>query len=65
MHRIDIFENFRPWHVFGLSAESSTSEDDKTSFRRLAKVYHPDVGGDAVVFERIQKMRGSLLALIN
>ena len=62
---IDVFENFRPWHVFGLSAESSTPEDVKTSFRQLAKVHHPDVGGDALVFERIQKMRDSLLALIN
>ena len=62
---IDVFENFRPWHVFGLSAESSTPEDVKISFRQLAKVHHPDVGGDALVFERIQKMRDSLLALIN
>ena len=62
---IDVFENFRPWHVFDLSSDTASAEDIKTSFRQLAKIYHPDVGGDALVFERIQKMRDSLLALIN
>ena len=62
---IDIFENFRPWHVFDLTADTASEEDVKSSFRKLAKVHHPDVGGDALVFERLQKMRDSLLALIN
>ncbi len=62
---IDVFENFRPWHVFDLSSDTASADDIKTSFRQLARVHHPDTGGDALVFERIQKMRDSLLALIN
>jgi hypothetical protein len=59
---IDVLENFRPWHVFGLEPTSATAADIKDSFRRLAKEHHPDAGGDARVMERLQKMRDSLLA---
>ena len=62
---IDVLENFRPWHVFGLDPKVATAEDVKTSFRQLAKTHHPDAGGDARVFERLQKMRDSVLALMN
>ena len=62
---IDVLENFRPWHVFGLDPESATAEDVKTSFRELVKTHHPDAGGDPRVFERLQKMRDSVLALMN
>ena len=62
---IDVLENFRPWHVFDLNAETAKPEDIKESFRRLAKNHHPDMGGDSRVFERLQKMRDSLLALMN
>ena len=62
---IDVLENFRPWHVFDLNAETARAEDIKESFRRLAKSHHPDTGGDARVFERLQKMRDSLLALMS
>ena len=61
---IDVLENFRPWHVFGLDSSTATKEDVKDSFRTLAKVHHPDVGGDPKVFERLQKMRDSVLALM-
>ena len=37
-------------------------DDVKTAFRELAKTHHPDMGGDARVFERLQKMRDSVLA---
>jgi len=62
---IDVLENFRPWHVFGLDPKTATREDVKASFRDLVKTHHPDVGGDARVFERLQKMRDSVLALMN
>ena len=62
---IDVLENFRPWHIFGLDPETATAEDVKNSFRELVKTHHPDVGGDARVFERLQKMRDSILALMN
>ena len=61
---INVLENFRPWHVFGLDSKSASKEDVKNSFRNLAKIHHPDVGGDKEVFERLQKMRDSLLALM-
>jgi hypothetical protein len=59
---IDVLENFRPWHVFGLEPTTASADDIKEAFRRLAKEYHPDVGGDPRVMERLQKMRDSLLA---
>ena len=62
---IDVLENFRPWHVFGLDPKKATVEDVKESFRDLVKIHHPDVGGDPRVFERLQKMRDSVLALMN
>ena len=62
---IDVLENFRPWHIFGLDASSATIDDVKSSFRELAKTHHPDMGGDARVFERLQKMRDSVIALMD
>ncbi len=59
---IDVLENFRPWHVFGLEPATASAADIKEAFRRLAKEHHPDVGGDPRVMERLQKMRDSLLA---
>jgi DnaJ domain len=59
---IDVLKNFRPWHVFNLSSKTATTDDINEAFRRLAKQYHPDMGGDRQVFERLQKMRDSILA---
>jgi hypothetical protein len=62
---IDVLENFRPWHVFGLDSSTATPEDVKSAFREPAKTHHPDVGGDARVFERLQKMRDSVVELMS
>jgi hypothetical protein len=59
---IDVLKNFRPWHVFNLDSKTATVDDINSAFRTLAKQYHPDVGGDRQVFERLQKMRDSILA---
>lgn len=59
---IDVLKNFRPWHVFSLEPKTATSDDINTAFRRLAMKHHPDHGGNREVFERLQKMRDSLLA---
>jgi hypothetical protein len=59
---IDVLENFRPWHVFELDPTTATANDIKDAFRRLAKLHHPDAGGDPRVIERLQEMRDSLLA---
>ncbi|MCU0529166.1 MAG: J domain-containing protein [Cyanobium sp. Prado107] len=61
---IDVLENFRPWHVFGLKPDEASADDIKEAFRRLAKEHHPDQGGDPRVMERLQKMRDSLLAFV-
>jgi len=59
---IDILKNFRPWHVFNLDPKTATSDDINKAFRQLAHAHHPDHGGERDVFERLQKMRDSLLA---
>ncbi|WP_404785663.1 J domain-containing protein [Altericista sp. CCNU0014] len=59
---IDVLKNFRPWHVFGLNSKTATADDINSAFRKLAKQYHPDLGGDRLVFEQLQKMRDSILA---
>lgn len=62
---INVIENFRPWHIFGLDSTTATEADIKNAFRALAKEHHPDAGGDEKVFTRLQKMRDSLLALMS
>lgn len=61
---IDVLKNFRPWNVFDLNPKTATADDINTSFRKLAKVHHPDHGGNREVFERLQSMRDSLLAFL-
>ncbi len=54
--------NLDYFSILGLSKGASL-EDVKRAFRRLAKIYHPDVngGGDAEVFIRVSKAYKSLI----
>jgi curved DNA-binding protein CbpA len=62
---IDIQKNFRPWAVFNLDPQKATRQDVEQAFRRVAKQVHPDAGGRAKDFERVKKMRDSIVALMD
>jgi curved DNA-binding protein CbpA len=51
--------------VFGLDPKVATPDDVKASYRDLVKTHHPDAGGDGRVIAQLQKMRDSVLALMN
>jgi hypothetical protein len=59
---INIFNYAMPWKAFGLDGKTATTEDVKTTYRNLSKVYHPDVPetGDARIFERLTVFYKSL-----
>jgi hypothetical protein len=59
---VDVLRNFLPWKVFALNPQSATAEDVKSAFNELAKIYHPDRGGNAEVFNQLKLMRDSLLS---
>jgi hypothetical protein len=62
---IDIHKNFRPWAVFGLDPKKASKADVEQAYRRIAKKVHPDVGGRPKDFDRVKKMRDSVIALMN
>jgi hypothetical protein len=47
---------FDPWAVLGLKAGASR-DDIEAKFRALAKLHHPDMGGNASEFHRLQRAR--------
>lgn len=59
---INIFNYFRPWQVFGIDPKTTTLEEIRHAYHRLAKVYHPDNPdtGDREMFERIEIMYRSI-----
>jgi hypothetical protein len=62
---IDIHKNFRPWAVFGLDPKKASKTDVEQAYRRIAKKVHPDAGGRPKDFDRIRKMRDSVVALMD
>ena len=61
---INVFNYFRPWQVFNLNPEISTSQDIKNAYYKLSKIYHPDVPdtGDAKIFDCLTIMYKSISA---
>ncbi len=59
---INIFKYDLVWKAFGLDPQTATSEDIKSAYRELSKVYHPDIPntGDAQVFARLNVFYKSL-----
>lgn len=42
------------WDVLGVSSQANLDEI-KTAYRRLAKLHHPDIGGDPILFTRLTR----------
>ena len=43
------------YKILGLSNDKATDEDIKNSYRKLAKLYHPDINpGDTVAAEKFK-----------
>lgn len=61
---INVFNYFKPWQVFNLDPQTATTQDIKSSYYRLSKIYHPDVPetGDAAIFDCITIMYKSICA---
>jgi len=46
-------EVFDPYEILSLSSSSPTVQEIKSAYRNLSKIHHPDKGGDATLFHRI------------
>jgi hypothetical protein len=59
---INIFKYDMPWNAFGLEPQTSNTEDVKSAYRNLSKIYHPDIPdtGDAEIFDRLTTFYKSL-----
>jgi hypothetical protein len=59
---INIFKYTMPWRTLGLDPKTATTEDVKTAYRNLSKIYHPDVPGtgNVRIFERLTVFYNSL-----
>jgi hypothetical protein len=61
---INVFNYFKPWKVFDLDPQISTTQDIKNSYYKLSKIYHPDVPetGSAEIFDCLTIMYKSISA---
>ncbi|MBD1821463.1 molecular chaperone DnaJ [Cyanobacteria bacterium FACHB-DQ100] len=52
---ISIFKYDLPWRAFGLNSQTASTDDVKSAYRELSKIYHPDIPetGNAEVFSRL------------
>ncbi|OUC13484.1 MAG: molecular chaperone DnaJ [Alkalinema sp. CACIAM 70d] len=59
---INIFNYDMPWQAFGLNPQTATTEQIKSAYRDLSKIYHPDnrETGDAKIFDRLTVFYKSL-----
>jgi hypothetical protein len=64
---INIFKYNRPWQVFDLDPNKATTEDIKSAYRKLSKIYHPDIPetGNQEIFERLTNFYKSLTETLN
>lgn len=51
-----------PYEILGLSSKNATIHEIKAAYRQLAKLHHPDKGGNAAEFATIAKAYRSLLS---
>lgn len=58
------FKYFKPWEVFGLDPKTASQKDIKDAYKKLSKVYHPDIAGtgDKKIFNEINTMYRSIAA---
>ncbi|MGI0490264.1 DnaJ domain-containing protein [Alkalinema pantanalense CENA528] len=59
---INIFNYDMPWQAFGLNPQTANTEQIKSAYRDLSKIYHPDnrETGDAKIFDRLTVFYKSL-----
>jgi DnaJ domain len=52
---INVFKYDLPWRIFALNPKTATTEEIKTAYRNLSKIYHPDnrETGNAQIFDRL------------
>lgn len=52
---INIFKYDLPWRAFGLDPKTASTDQVKSAYRELSKIYHPDipVNGNAEIFNRL------------
>jgi hypothetical protein len=61
---VNVFKYFKPWEVFGLDPKTASQKDIKDAYKKLSKVYHPDIAGtgDKKIFNEINTMYRSIAA---